>query len=464
MDSLHPIIFLGISPQVKSFGMAPPVTPIDIFGLSKQSAHVIYPIPLSPFQWVFLINSALIEKDSGIHIEMRDKENKMIVSFKMGIFDEGSNINVDNNVPIVAKVDSPIDRKKEDAIQPTAIRKIVVSKDIPWLIQTFSIDAALKAPGVYDIYYGLGKADIFIDRINFIYEKVSPFTSNQMKAFESDPLASKIAIIEIGCKHCPSKLKAYTAFNKSQDKEKQGFIWQYDLPDYFVCSCGKTNQTLVYLKESMHGLLGRDKLLFSGELSYESRYSYSETVQIMSGFNYLLEKRTKEDEFQSFIHDNPILLAKYHAKKIYFKPDISGRFQADIVVLDSKNQLILIELESPATPLFKKDGHPTTQLNHAYNQIEDWMQEYTCSPGPLLSRLNLKKEDISCVKGAVIAGMRNKESPEHYSRHMASQSYPSTEFLTYDGLVESLAQIVRTISQRKGGGVNYRFMNCEDKK
>ncbi|MCU0652497.1 MAG: DUF4263 domain-containing protein [Candidatus Omnitrophica bacterium] len=451
MDNLYPVIFLGISPQVKSVGMAPPVTPIDIFGLSKQSAHVIYPIPLSSFQWVFLINSALIGKDAVIHIEMRDKENKMVVSFEMEIIDLEPSTNADKNVPIVAKIDSPIGRKKEDAIQPTAVRKIIVSKDIPWLIQTFSINAALKAPGVYDIYYRFDKADIFIDRINFIYQKVASFTGDQIKAFESDPLASKMAVIEIGCKHCPSKLRAYTAFNRVPDKEKQGFIWQHDLQDQFVCSCGKTNETLIYIKESMHGLLGRDKLLFSGELSYESRYSYSETVQIMSGFNYLLEKSTREEDFQTFIHNNPILIAKYHAKKIYFKPDISGKFQADIIVLDTKNQLILIELESPATLLFKKDGHPTSQLNHAYGQIVDWMEEYDRSPEPLLSRLQLKKEDISCVKGAVIAGMRNKEKPEYYSRHMSKPAYPDIEFLTYDGLVESLAQIVRAINQKKGG-------------
>ncbi len=97
--------------------------------------------------------------------------------------------------------------------------------------------------------------------------------------------------------------------------------------------------------------------------------------------------------------------------------------------------------------LFKKGGHPTAELMHAYGQVNDWLQEYFNHPAAVLARLELRSEEVMRVKGIVIAGRNKKEKPDHLRRHLSKPVYPDIEFLTLDDLGNSLMQISRNLSK-----------------
>lgn len=432
-NSAYPIIFLGISEHIKNYGLLPSVTPIDIFKLKRQSTHIIYPISLNAFNWIFLINTHFLIKNSGklINIEVKSEKNEMKVQFKMQLGEQSN--------------------KEFQSLPKETLntKTIALPKSPTWYIQPLAlhgIEASLDLPGTYNVYAGIEEANTLIGQIDFLYQKVPLFTADQIKAIESNPLASKKVLIEIGCKECPTKLKVYSSLKRDQKVEdEEGYLWQDNLPEEFICSCRKTKQNLVYLKESMHGLLGKDQYLFDSKISYERRNSHGEILRILNEFNNLLDKKNDEVFFQQFIEKNPIMLAKYCAKKIFFKKDLLGEFEADIIIFNTENQLIFIELESAGIQLFKKDGHPTAKLMHAHNQIIDWLEKYRKHPHAFLEVLGLRPDDISLIKGVVIAGRNRDVSQAHLRRCCANPIYRDIDFLTYDFLADNLAQISRDL-------------------
>lgn len=51
-----------------------------------------------------------------------------------------------------------------------------------------------------------------------------------------------------------------------------------------------------------------------------------------------------------------------------------GNHVSDFVFREPSNDYLLVEIEAPHRELFRKDGHPLHPLNHAINQITDWIQ------------------------------------------------------------------------------------------
>ena len=147
-----------------------------------------------------------------------------------------------------------------------------------------------------------------------------------------------------------------------------------------------------------------------------------------------------------FIEQHPILLSRFNAKRLFIKPDIVGRFKADFAVVDSRNQLWLIELEKPSLKLFKRDRHPTAALMHAYGQVTDWLEQYARYPGAILEALGLKAADVVAVRGAVIAGRSSDVTVEVLQRHLSNPPYPNIEFMTCDNLGVSLLEISKKIA------------------
>ncbi len=146
-----------------------------------------------------------------------------------------------------------------------------------------------------------------------------------------------------------------------------------------------------------------------------------------------------------FIEQHAILLSRFHAKRLFVKPNIIGRFEADLGIVDSRNQLWLIELEKPSLQLFKRDGHPTQALMHAYGQVTDWLHQYAKYPGAILDALGLKAEDVVSVRGAVIAGRSKNVTHDVLQRQLSNPPYPNIEFMTCDDLGVSLLEISKKI-------------------
>jgi len=94
--------------------------------------------------------------------------------------------------------------------------------------------------------------------------------------------------------------------------------------------------------------------------------------------------------------------------------------------------------------LFKKNGHLRNDLNHAYEQVQDWLNEVMKHRSAVIEGLGLKPDDVLSIRGCVIAGRAKLEDREHLRRHM-SQPRQGIEFFTFDMLGQSLAGVARDL-------------------
>lgn len=430
--SRFPFIFLGIAEYVKKGKLSFPFEPIDIIKLSKYRSHFLFPISLQGFSWVFLIHSSFIEivKDKGcLELEIRNSSGQRIanVKFEPLVTEEGQYEELKNKV-------------KHEVLIP-----IVADKE-EWIVDFFTFGGLLKEPGEYGIYAIFEGISEKVGSVIFRYQKAEPYTLEQLKAIESDPYALKSVRIEYACNFCPSKIKAYTGLERERTIEEEGYYWQQDLPDFFNCECGKQSFSLRYAKESLHGFLGIDRELNLAGFDVRRKYSHEQILQVIRKYDRLLEKED-EKAIQKFIEKYPVMLARFHAKRIYVKPEILGKFQADFGVLDTQNQLKFIEIESPKRKLFKKDGHPTVALMHAYGQVVDWLDKVKKHPLAVIESLGLKTEEVNVIKGVVMAGLGKRENQNYLQRHLSNPTYPDVEFMTLDSLSKSLLTISRLIAK-----------------
>jgi hypothetical protein len=58
--------------------------------------------------------------------------------------------------------------------------------------------------------------------------------------------------------------------------ESDGCIYQYDIKGRFVCDCGKTNDDLKYLRESLHGMLRKNISKEYFGVSYIRMYAHNQ--------------------------------------------------------------------------------------------------------------------------------------------------------------------------------------------
>ena len=320
------------------------------------------------------------------------------------------------------------------------------SENSVWKLIYVQIGNVVSKPRKYNIHVIHRGKGVYIGEVNFWYNKPEPYTVEQFRAIEADPYSTKGIRAKLSCNFCQKILLTYCSLEREVDTEDQGYIWYRELPERFHCECGKTSFDLELLKEGLPSLLGRDIKL--NDWSYERRYSHTKIESIIQRFYNILNKCKDEESLQKFIQDNPVMLAQFFAKQIFYKPNINGKFFADFAILNAKNELIFVEIERPNLQLFKKSrkeqGYPTADFMHAYEQIRDWQEEYRKFPQSYLDKLSLKIENIMATRWVVIAGRKGREKTEHLQRHLSKQIY-DTEFLTYDDLASSLRQISREL-------------------
>lgn len=418
------IIFLGLAEKVG----ANQAGQIDIHGLASRRTEVLFPVSLNDIQWVFLLHQRYLEtnKERAICIDIRSTDGTAVGFVRLS-------------------------GKEECVVQPAesiahTTQELPLRQISNWLMLPATVDSIIGEPGTYEVFAGVDSADKKIGDVFFHYRVVPPFSSEQIEAIKSDPASVKAVRIEFGCKFCPSKFKAYTALEQIKSLEEEGYIWQHNLPERFNCKCGKTSIDLRFAKESMHGMLGADGRVVSDQLSYVRRYGYAEINEIARQFNALLGRLPEEEPVQKFIENHPVLLSRFHAQKLFVKPAVLGKYQADFAVLDTSGQLLLIELERPGMKLFRKNGHPTAELMHAYGQVADWLAEYSRFPQAFLDAFRLKDDQVTNVRGLVITGRRKSANKEHLRRHMSHPVYNDIDFMTLDDLSDSLVRISRELS------------------
>ena len=173
-------------------------------------------------------------------------------------------------------------------------------------------------------------------------------------------------------------------------------------------------------------------------------YEHGALEGIREAYVRLLASAKREEVVQKFMEKNPVLLHQFPAERLFVKPAILTLFSADFAVLTPMRELVLIELERPDTPLMRKNGDVAAPLNHALDQVRNWLQVVDDHRLAALDCLGIEKEQVSAVRGVVIAG-RDVGHDAKQLRKLKGVDWGRISFLTYDDILFSLDALIRRL-------------------
>lgn len=181
-------------------------------------------------------------------------------------------------------------------------------------------------------------------------------------------------------------------------------------------------------------------------------------------FKSLVNSKPKEQEIQSFLEKNPIVLL--HAMLDGFYPVASGRsalfpkiklgseYETDFAYCSGNSMgayWTFVELERPDVPLFNRKGDPSQYLSHAMRQLMEWKawiedhKEYAIDRLMSLidnSSLNwhwprIIRKSTRCLVVIGRRGMLTKKT--NRLRIQICNENPFIEIITYDRLFDDYA-------------------------
>jgi hypothetical protein len=311
-----------------------------------------------------------------------------------------------------------------------------------WTVLFFDVKAEppmlVSRPGHYSVFkVQADGSELEVGSFNVLQLDALPLDATRIAAIRSDPTAAKAVRIELGCRKCPSKVRAFASLDKKAEAE--GFVWYRDISDNFDCDCGSTHIDVRSIKANLHGLLGH--AISSGapsSVTVSPLYEQSMLLEIRRLFVDLLERNPPEEEIQKFIQDNPVLLHQFPAEKLFFKPAILTFFKADFAVLTPQKELILIEIEKTKTRLMNQSGDAAQPLSHSIDQVRNWL--HVADEHRLAVLAALRLDQVSAIRGVVIAGRDGPYDREHL-RRLKGFDRGRIVFLTFDDVAASLASL-----------------------
>ena len=128
--------------------------------------------------------------------------------------------------------------------------------------------------------------------------------------------------------------------------------------------------------------------------------------------------------------------------RLYEKPPLLSKHQADFAILDSRGTLFFVEIERPGIRLLRKDGAASAEMEHAISQVRDWLFLYEKHREAVLECLDLRDCEVTRVKGIVIAG-RDEGYDIEKLRRFKWQDRDSIDCMTYDDLLSIFASLSR---------------------
>jgi hypothetical protein len=419
------VAFIGFAERAQ--GIQEAATPFmkwNIIGLKQTLLSFICPFSLTGLKWAIALRVG-VERNLQLIIKADDGETVGSVSLALVASPEGLTQSANTTL---ATDDEP------------SVRSMFVDPSA-WTVFLFDVSREpqmlITRPGHYSICkHESDGSEIKIGSFNVLLLKAIPLDTNRVAAIRSDPTAAKSVRIELSCKKCSSKLRAFASLERKPEEE--GYMWHEDILDSFDCVCGSTHLDVRSIKHSLHGLLGHPISGMSSPVALSPLYEQSMLLEIRRLFVQLLDRNPPEEEIQKFIQENPILLHQFPAEKLFFKPSILTFFKADFAVLTPQKELILIEIENTKTRLMSKNGDAAQPLSHSIDQVRNWLHVVDDHRVAALTALGIDK--VGSIRGAVIAGRDRSYDHEHL-RRLKGFDRGRVTFLTFDDLAASLSSL-----------------------
>jgi hypothetical protein len=364
---------------------------------------------------------------------MRDRNGKDIYRVVIGLIEIGDTV---NNINI------------HNGNGTQTHKRIITVHNIPsWtLALSPMIGAVINEPQTVDILLVDGEVETSLGVMAFGLANVPPLSPDRIAAIKSDPRTVKAVRYQLGCKNCQSNMRIYAALDRSGPASTDA-IWYQDVPDIFRCSCGDTNMDLSIIRSNLHALLGQTNINISS-VDISTMFEQRSIDDLSQSLYNMLERDPKEEDVQSFFGKNTIVFHHLSPYRIYNKPPILTKHQADFAILDSRRTLIFIEIERPGIRILRKDGATSAEMEHAISQVRDWLFLYEKQRGGVMECLDLRDEEVTKVRGLVIAG-RDKDNDQNHLRRFKWQDRGMIDCITYDDLLGMLSALSREMKHIK---------------
>ncbi|UCF43249.1 MAG: DUF4263 domain-containing protein [Planctomycetota bacterium] len=268
-------------------------------------------------------------------------------------------------------------------------------------------------PTTIEVLAELGDREIRIGAFHCRFCKPAPLSEEERLAIMSRPGALKGIVCGLGCKKCGDKSAYHVSLDGSRTApdEVKGAIYLPSAPDEWKCKCGKSSVPLTYLKEGFHDVFRRaSRMDGREELKFIPLYQRGGIGAIMGRYQQMLNRCEDqgEEDFQKFIEENPIIWNFLAPLKIWKKPSISTKYNADFAILTRMKVLYFVEIEKPQTKLVKQDGGLHSELQRGLDQIREWRIEVGKRREAILDGLGLEQKDVHDIRYMLVAGMAGK--------------------------------------------------------
>lgn len=317
-----------------------------------------------------------------------------------------------------------------------------------FILNAVSVSGVYNEPGEYKVTRSVEGNQLLIGRFFIQYVPALPLTPERIRAIKSDPRAAKYVRYMVSCAECKKELKVACGIDRDKSKDAAEYIWYADLPERFKCDCGKLDLDLKYLRESLHVVLGyRPSTLTDNAQITERTYTQGALEKIANEFEAFLNKKdVLEEEIQKFIENNPIILGLFSAMLLKYKAPATAKYKTDFALVNTKDELVLIEIEKPNTKLFKEDGGQHSELTAAFDQVESWLASASRNRLGILDDVGIEGisiDKITNIRGVVIAGRRDAA----YTQHLGKLLTRNIDFFTFDDLLDSLRLQIRNYNE-----------------
>jgi hypothetical protein len=173
-------------------------------------------------------------------------------------------------------------------------------------------------------------------------------------------------------------------------------------------------------------------------------YEKGSLDNVLTNFRLLLNAAATEETCQVFMEQNPILLHPFSPAETFFKAPILSLRRTDFAIVNHQKELLLVELEKPSTKIMKKDGGLHSELQHAFDQVHEWLHSADEHRAAVLECIGVDRRNVGAVRAVVIAGRDAEYDPEKL-RRLKGVDYGRVRLLTYDDLLAALGALVRDI-------------------
>lgn len=164
--------------------------------------------------------------------------------------------------------------------------------------------------------------------------------------------------------------------------------------------------------------------------------------QLYIAFSRLLgSERTIELDLHQFICRHPMLVDG-HMASLSSEVRI-GRYRADLVIRyeQSDKRICLVELERHSDRIFKRKNRLQHKVNHATQQVEDWIAAIRQRVKPIPDWL----DDSYVPEGLVVIGRRRDLSKDEQDALFQINTNRLVKIITYDDLLERLRRLIDQI-------------------